>query len=184
MRVPLIPLPIFAAVVALLVLPAAAEADFQTLYDDYRNDGAINGCAYSSSDLTAGLSSIPADVREYDPGFAEALNSALEQLAAGCNPTSDSFSDQAGATTADGSPAPPSPKPLRFTEEGEAGPPAVLLGMMLLLAASLATAGLLAASRYYGWHLERPIGTFSRVGRGARDRLADGLWAVRDRLGF
>src|SRR5881396_2527938 len=98
------------ATAAVLLLTATARADFQTLYDDYRADGGIDGCAYSSSYLSAGLSEIPADVREYDPGFSEAINTALEQVAAGCGTAPPAAATRNEATAADGSPGPVAPR--------------------------------------------------------------------------
>src|SRR5437764_4066170 len=67
-----------------LLAPAIARADFGTLYRDYTADSAINGCKYPASELRAGLGQIPADVRQYDPQFELALESALEQRLGGC----------------------------------------------------------------------------------------------------
>src|SRR5712691_9348839 len=107
---PLLTLAIAAA--ALLLLPAAATADFQTLYEDYRADGVIDGCAYSASELGNGLSDIPADIREYDPGFAAAINTALEVAAAGCGKAPTVAASKNEKTAADGSPGPVAPHQL------------------------------------------------------------------------
>jgi hypothetical protein len=134
--------------VAVLMLPATARADFQTLYDDYRADGAIDGCAYSSSYLSSGLSEIPADVREYDPGFAEAINLALEQVAAGCGSTPQEAKMKNAATAADGSPGPAEPRPVAFRAAATGRTiPAVLVAVIVSLAGGLGTAAVLAARR-------------------------------------
>ncbi|MEK6278345.1 MAG: hypothetical protein AABM29_10075 [Actinomycetota bacterium] len=168
-----------------LALPASAAADFQTLYDDYRSDGQIDGCEYYSSDLTAGLGAIPADVREYDPGFAEALNAAFEQLAAGCGEQSQSPSGVSGGVTADdGSPGPNKPRSVGLGFEDTDNFPGILFAVILLLGATLAVAALLGAARFVGWDLRGQLAPLADAARILRDRLADGLWAVRDRLGF
>src|SRR5512133_3323623 len=139
-------------VAAALLLPAIARADFQTLYDDYRTDGVIDGCAYTSSELSGGLNEIPADVREYDPGFTDAINAALEQRAAGCG-----AGPQAAAPTkneiaaADGSPGPAIPHKLAFaTTGGGRGMPAVLIALMVVLGAGRGADAALAATRQLG----------------------------------
>lgn len=173
-----------AAAVGLLVLPGLARADFQTLYDDYRVDGGIDGCEYQSGDLTGALGAIPADVREYDPGFAEALNTALEQLAAGCEEESDASSEQsAGAIAADGSPGPPRPRVVQVAGEVDSSLPAVLVAVIVVLGAALAAGVLMVAVRFFGWDPGRRLAGATTPLRRLRERLADGLWALRDRLG-
>jgi hypothetical protein len=144
------PLTIAVAVVAML-LPSLAQADFQTLFNDYRADGTIDGCNYSQSDLSAGLSSVPSDVRQYDPAFSDAINAAMEQAAAGCNASpSEASSIKNEISAADGSPGPAPPKGLALASPGDAREiPAVLIAVMVLLGAALgAAAALLAARRY------------------------------------
>jgi hypothetical protein len=144
-----------------LLLPASASADFQTLYDDYRTDGVIDGCSYSSNELSSGLGEIPADVREYDPGFSDALNAALEQAAAGCGLTPQAAGGKNEVSAADGSPGPVAPKPVSFqTPTGGRGLPAVMTALIVLLGAALGAAAVLFAAHYYGWDL-----------RSLRDRL-------------
>jgi hypothetical protein len=170
---------------AALAAAAPAQADFQTLYDDYRIDGSIDGCEYYSSELTAGLGAIPADVREYDPGFSEALNAALEQLASGCSDESETPAEAAGGITADdGSPGPTEPRSVGLDAENGESLPGILLAMIVVLGAALAVAALLAGARYYGWDLRRRLAPLAGAARGLRYRLADRLWAVRDRFGF
>lgn len=141
------------AALALLLLPSLAQADFQTLFDDYRADGTIDGCNYSQGDLSAGLGSVPSDVRQYDPGFSDAINAAMEQAAAGCNASpSEASSIKNEISAADGSPGPARPKGLALASPGDARDiPAVLIGVMVLLGAALGAAAALLASRRYGW---------------------------------
>lgn len=137
-----------AAAALLLVLAAPAQADFQTLYDDYHADGVIDGCAYSASELGSGLTDIPADVREYDPGFTDAINAALEQIAAGCR-TAPAAATKNEVAAADGSPGPAAPHPLAI-HAAETGPalPGVLAALIVVLGAALATAAVLAVRRH------------------------------------
>jgi hypothetical protein len=143
---------ILTALVALL-LAAPAEADFQTLYDDYRADGVIDGCAYTSGELSNGLGDIPADVRQYDPGFPEALNAALDQVAAGCHATPAAVARNE-VTAADGSPGPAVPHGLAVQAGGpDRGLPGVLVALIAVLAAALGAAGVFALAHFYGWDL-------------------------------
>jgi hypothetical protein len=138
------------AAAAAALLPAApAQADFQTLYDDYRADGVIDGCAYSASELGSGLTDIPADVREYDPGFTDAINAALEQIAAGCSTAPAAAPIKNEVAAADGSPGPAPPHPLAV-HAAETGPalPGVLVALIVVLGAGLATAAVLAVRRH------------------------------------
>ena len=139
-----------------LLLPASAAADFQTFYDDYRADGVIDGCAQSPGQLSAALGDIPADVREYDPGFADAINAALEQAASGCDesPAKSAAEIRDEVIASDGSPGPAPPKGagLAVPDDGR-DMPAVLVALSVLLAAGLGCAALLALSNRYGWDL-------------------------------
>ena len=168
-----------------LIAPAGAAADFQTLYDDYRSDGVIDGCSYSSGELSAGLSDIPADVREYDPGFSDALNAALEQVAAGCDLSPQAATAKNEASAADGSPGPVAPKPVAFHAPGaDRGLPALLTAMIVFLAAALASGAVLLGSHYYGWDLRGRLAPVGGAAREAESRVAEALRSLRDRLGF
>ena len=132
--------------------PAAPQVGFQGLYDEYQKLGFVFGCAYRESDLRSALSSIPADIAAYDPGFADALDSALEQQASGCGGALSSPFPQTPVSAAgtiiadDGSPGPANQRPLGTLpapEKADTGIPAVLivlaslLGIALLVAAAL-----------------------------------------------
>ncbi len=141
------------AVVVLLLVPTSAGADFQTLYDDYRADGVIDGCSYSPAALSSGLNDIPADVREYDPAFSDAINAALEQAATGCGagPQKAAASIKNEISASDGSPGPAPPQGLALAAAGDGrGVPAILLAVMIALGAALGAAGALGAARRYG----------------------------------
>jgi hypothetical protein len=137
---------------AALLIPATAGASFQTLYNDYRADGVIDGCSYSTSDLSSGLNEIPADVREYDPAFSDALNAALEQSAAGCGAgPQQATTIRNEISAADGSPGPAPPKALNLGNPGDGRDiPAVLVALMVVLGAALGAAAALAAARRFG----------------------------------
>lgn len=170
-----------AVAAAALLMPASASADFQTLYDDYRADSVIDGCAYSSGELTGGLGDIPADIREYDPGFSNAINAALEQAAAGCGSAATEAAPKNEVFAADGSPGPAPPHPLTVVVvDTDEGLPAVLIVLIVLGAATLAIGAALAAAHYYGWDVRRRLAPVS----GAEERLAERLRSLRDRLGF
>ena len=173
------------AAISVLLLPATATADFQSLYDDYRTDGVIDGCAYSTGELSAGLGEVPADVREYDPGFSDALNAALEQAAAGCGAAPQAASTKNEVSAPDGSPGPALPHATAFPAgDGGRALPAVLTALIALLGTTLATAALLLAAHLYGWDLRGRLAPVSGAVQGAERRLAEGLRSLRDRLGF
>jgi hypothetical protein len=168
------------AAVALL-MPTWASADFQTLYDDYRTDTVIDGCAYSSGELTSGLGDIPADIREYDPGFSNAINAALEQAAAGCGAAAPEATPKNEVFAADGSPGPAPPRPRTVViADTDEGLPALLVALIVLGTATLAAGAALAAAHYNGWDVRRGLAPVS----GAEERLAERLRSLRDRLGF
>jgi hypothetical protein len=137
------------ATVAALLLAAPAQADFQTLYNDYRADGVIDGCAYSAGELSSGLTDIPADVREYDPGFTDAINAALEQQAAGCNAAPQAALAKNEVTASDGSPGPAVPHVLAIHAAATGrSMPAVLVALIGALGAVLGAAAVLAVLRH------------------------------------
>jgi hypothetical protein len=166
-----------------LLLPASTAAaaappqvGFQGLYDEYQKLGFVYGCAHRESDLRSALSSIPADIAAYDPGFADALDSALEQQASGCSGLSSPFPQNpataAGTINADdGSPGPANQRPLGTLpapESADTGIPAVLVVLASMLGVALLVAAVLSLSRYFGWDTGRPA---RAVLRPLRDRL-------------
>src|SRR6266511_4175007 len=73
-----------AATVAFLALAAPASAnEFQTLYNDFKGDGAIDPCRYSAGELQQGASQIPPDIEQYAPSFADQLAAARQGQAGG-----------------------------------------------------------------------------------------------------
>ena len=172
---------------ACLLLPAGAAADFQTFYDDYRADGAIDGCAQSPAGLSAALGDIPSDVRVYDPGFADAINAALEQAATGCEtaPQKAAGAIEDVVISADGSPGPAPPEPAGLAvPDSDRDLPAVLIALSLLLAAALAVAALIGVATRYGWDLRGRLAPVGGALRGTERRLSDGIRSLLDRLGF
>jgi hypothetical protein len=145
-------------------IAAPPRAGFLQLYDAYQRSGVIAGCSYREADLRAALKEMPADVEAYDPGFADALNAALEQHAAGCE---EGISTAPAAATgvivaADGSPGPAiDPKRTADTAaDAEASIPIPLIALAAVVAlAALAGAALALRSRPDGaqrWGLRRP----------------------------
>jgi hypothetical protein len=159
--------------------PAGAAPRFRALYDEYLRSGQISGCAHSEAELESALTSIPADIQAYDPAFSDALNSALEDRAAGCSvPVPGPSAGGAGVTASDGSPGPPPVTVPSAPAPAPSGPSA--LPLELLFHGGLAAAGLLTAvvlsSR---WGRRRG----SRPQPGAvRGFLADVAFVVRRRL--
>ncbi len=65
---------------AVLAVPAAASADdFQTVFNDYKDNGQLDGC-YKPFQLHNAGQQIPPDVEQYAPGFGDALTAGQ----AGC----------------------------------------------------------------------------------------------------
>ena len=158
------------AVAAALLLPATARAqapppvDFQGLYDEYQRLGFVFGCSHRESDLRDALSSIPADIAAYDPGFADAIDSALEQRASGCSGALSSPFPQTPASAAgtinadDGSPGPANQRPLGSLpapEDADKGIPPVLIVLISLLGVALLLAAALSLAHYFGWDIGR-----------------------------
>jgi hypothetical protein len=57
-----------------LALGLAAPASGQSkIFQDFKNDGQINPCAYSPGQLKRGLQQLPPDIRQYAPGLADQL---------------------------------------------------------------------------------------------------------------
>jgi hypothetical protein len=170
-----------------LLAPATAVAQVERLYDEYkRTGGQIDACAYSAGELSAALGQIPADVRAYDPGFADALNLALDEHVAGCGkaqPKQQAPQRSSGtAVASDGSPGPANPAPTKLaTATEKPGFPAALVAVMVLLGVVLGLAAGVVIARYYGWRPPPPRSR--RPGRRLGERLADGFWVLRDRLG-
>jgi hypothetical protein len=175
------------ALAALLLAPAVAAAQFERLYNEYkRTGGQIDACAYSTEDLTAALGEIPADVRAYDPGFADALNLALDEHVGGCGeaPQREAPSEGSGiVVTEDGSPGPTDPRPVRLA--GTAEEPGFPLALAAAMAVGAALVGLgsgLALARRYGW-TPGPDGRGPGGTRRLGERITDSLWVLRDRIG-
>ena len=166
MRPRLSTLTIVAALSLVLLGPTTAAADFQSLFDDYRTDGVIDGCSYSSSELSAGLSDIPADVRQYDPTYVEAINTALYQSAAGCGLAPAETETANEVTAADGSPGPMVEKPTALRTAGAGRDvPAMLVALIAALGAALAACVALALRGPGAWRpWRRPAGSPGRRG--------------------
>jgi hypothetical protein len=189
------------ALAGALAAPAAAVAqepggrqpppsDFGQLFDEYRRQGFIYGCTHRSADLREALAAIPADINAYDPGFADALSAGLEQRSAGCkgalsSPFPQSPAEATGTILADdGSPGPGNRRSVGAEPAPEAGGASMPLALALLagiVGAVLVGATWLWATRQRGW--AGPGKGGARLQR-ARERIADGVWVLRDRLGL
>lgn len=118
------------AVACLFFAPLADGAPrFRALYDEYLRTHSVS-CAHGEAELQAALTSIPADVQAYDPGFADALNTALETRAAGCEQRLPSVGGPV-RTAADGSPGPPVLKPPPTPAPVPSGPSALPLQLLV-----------------------------------------------------
>jgi hypothetical protein len=119
------------AVACLFFAPLADGAPrFRALYDEYLRTHSVIGCAHGEAELQAALTSIPADIEAYDPGFADALNTALETRTAGCEPRLPSLGG-AVRNASDGSPGPPFLKPPPSPAPAPSGPSALPLQLLV-----------------------------------------------------
>lgn len=177
-----------AATVALAVAPQSAMA--VPTYDDYSSDGAVGSCDYSASQLQNDINNAPSDIRQYDPGYLEALRRALNDQATGaCDPSAgpnpepvaDSTSERESAAGPTGPLSPPgasgrvSSIDLSDIEPGGLPAWATTLGVfggLLAVAAALLT--LLFARQ--GLRTVVP-------GAESGSALSDYWWALRERLG-
>ncbi len=110
MRRRLLPL-ITAACVLLGILADPVGAVSDSIYQEYLETGSISGCVHSEAELQTALTSVPADIQAYDPGFPQALNLALDRRAAGCvkkaAPNINPAASGGTVLATDGSPGPP-----------------------------------------------------------------------------
>ena len=92
-------------VVASLALPAgaAAQSDFQRIFDDYKSDGQIDDC-YPPSQIHNAGRDIPPDIEQYAPGFGDALSSAQLGCGSGQSPAAEPEDDDEPLVSA-GTPA-------------------------------------------------------------------------------
>ena len=168
-----------AGLAAALVVPGTASAaSLGQLYQSYSKTGAIDPCTHSSAELQSALDSIPTDVQQYDPRFAEALRNALNYRASGgCNKhrdqgvasssTAGGFGGSGGSgggTASDGSPKPVgapagaakgplSADPAAASFDADRGFPLALGILAAVLALILGGAGFVAYGRRNGWEL-------------------------------
>ncbi|HWH10423.1 MAG TPA: hypothetical protein VG165_04800 [Solirubrobacteraceae bacterium] len=95
-----------------IAAPASAASAFTTLFNAYRQTGAIASCKYSVAQLQSAESEVPPDIAQYAPDFPAALQAALQARARGVCGGSGSASATApksGAASKPKGPAPPSP---------------------------------------------------------------------------
>ena len=170
--------PAFLLVVLWAWAATPAQAALGEIYTDYRQTGLVNGCQRSPAELREALTSIPADIQAYDPGYAEALNAALAERGAGCEGEEEVDHIPTGAEEAvDGSPSPRPPliaaAPAPAGEEEASGSVALILAVAF--GAGLIAVMTLAAPA------PRRRDSSSRWGR-MRGRLSDVLFVARRRL--
>jgi len=192
------------AAAAALALVAAAPAQAQNdLYNDFQSDGQIDACAYNPGQLQNGLNSLPPDLQQYAPGFADQLRAGLEaQCGGGAVPAPGEESGVPVPGGAGGGPptttrvnTPAAPKPSDRPVIGNVPAPGVSaipdgndppgwLLPLLALAASLLALLIAAAARVSGFGVERltrPLGaSFSDAG----GRTADAFAYARDVVRF
>jgi hypothetical protein len=145
MRRPLLLAPLAIALIVGAFAASAAGSTFSSLYREYLTTGGVNGCAHSQAELQAGLTSIPADIQAYDPGFADSLNAAIDQRTLGCSSQGQAQAPPSHVpAAADGSPRPgrvPVSGPSTLPGSGPSSLPLIgLFGLAILAAAGFAVA--------------------------------------------
>jgi len=191
-----------AAAFVALAAPASAN-EFQTLYNDFKGDGTIDPCRYSSGQLQQGASQIPPDIEQYAPSFADQLAAARQRQAGGrCGAPGSSPVERAAAAAgktgsspsggrrAGGISKPPAPKHTAgptlagvpspevsanaATAAGTDAPaPVWILGGLLALAGLVLVGGL--AIRASGLRAERHARALGASAAEACGRVADAL---------
>lgn len=120
-----LPLALLAAAALAMTLPAAAAAQFQPVFEDFRQGGRVDACSFSPGQLGGALDGVPPDIEAYAPNFIDEVNRALESQAA-CGPSPAPGPDAAGAG-ADGAATPPgAPGEPRRVEAGPTPEPPAL----------------------------------------------------------
>jgi hypothetical protein len=166
----------------------------QNLYQDYRDDGRINPCQYSGGQLNQQLRSLPPDLEQYAPGFADQLRNA-RGACGGNGGATGSVQVAVPIPLPGGGPtkpsvqiaAPPAPKATKRTRLKDVVPPAVdstptgaevpgwitvTLGLLLLGVLTL-----IAIARYGGDRFGAPLrASFADLGA----RTADAFHFARD----
>jgi cell division septation protein DedD len=174
---------------ALLLAPAASA--FADLYNDYKNNGSVNPCNYSPSQVRKQLKNLPPDVQQYAPGLADQLRrpcgvatpqSAPQQSAATPTPTGGPPGPGAPKPAIPSPPAPKSPAigavnataPAVPANSGGSFPGWLVVTLGALAALALAV---MLAGRYGGLELEaftRPLrASLAEAGGRAGDRAGD-----------
>lgn len=92
---------------ASLAFPAGAIAsDFQQIFDDYKDNGEVNGC-YRPEQIHNARRDIPPDIEQYAPGFGDAL--ATAQTRCGSSSTPADEPEEEPALVSAGTPGPGAP---------------------------------------------------------------------------
>jgi hypothetical protein len=188
------------ALLALLVAAPSALAQSQ-LYNDFQADGQINPCAYSPGQLQEGLNSLPPDLQQYAPGFADQLRGGLEaQCGGGAAPAPGEDLTTPGLAGSGPSKntrvnTPAAPRPAKRQLLGDLAAPSVgatpagsdapgWLLPALVLAGALAALFGAAASGLIGFGPERFTQPMGASLSDAGGRTADALAYARDVFRF
>ena len=197
------------ALSAAMALGAAAPAQAQSVFNDFRQNGTINQCNYTDGQLRQGLNGLPPDIQQYAPGLADQLAGGREGCGGGGSggggePAGAAPAGSGGGGGPSGSgpagapevkvPAPPAPAAKARGRLADIATPTVAAGangadtpgwLVPLLACVALAAILFALARFGGWSPER----FTRPLRAslaeAGGRTADALTELREsvRLG-
>jgi hypothetical protein len=188
-----------------MALGAAAPAEAQQIFNDFRRNGSINPCNYTDGQLRQGL---PPDILQYAPGLADQLAAGR----AGCGGGGGQPTAAVPLPTAPGAPppsdpaapaaipikipAPPAPKATARTKLANIDTPTVPTRIAtaegsdvpdwlvpLLVFLSLA-AVLFTGVRVGGWSFERFTRPFKAGLAEGAGRSADALAQLRDRARF
>ena len=98
---------LLAALLAAALLLAPAASAFADLYNDYKNNGSVNPCNYSPSEVQKQLRNLPPDVQQYAPGLAD----QLRRPCGGAPQSGPVQQSPAAPAPTGGPPAPPSARP-------------------------------------------------------------------------
>src|SRR3954454_2498248 len=97
-----------AAAALALAVPSASAAGFDTIFKDFKQDGKIEPCRYSASELATAKKDVPRDIEQYAPEFPDALQASVAARAKGsCTKTPAAATAAAPAATTPTTPAPP-----------------------------------------------------------------------------
>lgn len=173
-------IPLFCLLAPLAVPATAAADDFQTVFQDYKDNGRLDGC-YKAYQLYNAGKQIPPDIEQYAPGFGDALSagqSGCNRGGTGQQPAEEPVAPVSAGTPGPGAPSaqkrktvkePPAPKQvpepvLAKLPQPNLGPatsgvssetPGGLIVLLVAAAAALLMALAWAIAWFMGWSPER-----------------------------